>query len=234
MADTSVIIPAAGQGRRMKSYGPKGMIPLVKGQTVLSRQVSLIKADLPSGEILVVLGFQAERVKRSLGGVKVKTLINEDYENTNVVHSISLGLEQARHRRVIIVYGDLVFTPGMLDSIPRQGSFALIDNTTEELSLRKSEVGMNIVNGRVTHFAYGVWPKWAQVLALSGKELAMFRQYSARRDRRMYFGFEILNEIIDRGGIIEAVETDATIMEIDTSKDIGPARKLVAREMVGA
>ena len=43
----SVIIPAAGMGRRMKSYGPKGLISL-NGPSVLERQLKIVWKIYPT------------------------------------------------------------------------------------------------------------------------------------------------------------------------------------------
>jgi 2-C-methyl-D-erythritol 4-phosphate cytidylyltransferase len=40
----SIIIPAAGLGRRMKTYGPKSLTP-IGNETILSKQLKIIYVD---------------------------------------------------------------------------------------------------------------------------------------------------------------------------------------------
>ena len=49
----NVIIPAAGIGRRMKSYGPK---PLIKigNSTIIKNQINLLQAYIPDINIVLV------------------------------------------------------------------------------------------------------------------------------------------------------------------------------------
>ena len=63
----SVIIPAAGMGRRMKSYGPKALIEINKnGTTIIERQINLLWKVYPGAEIFVVIGFEGEKIRKSL------------------------------------------------------------------------------------------------------------------------------------------------------------------------
>ena len=57
----NVIIPAAGIGRRIKSYGPK---PLIKigNSTIIKNQINLLQAYIHDINIVLVCGFKAERL----------------------------------------------------------------------------------------------------------------------------------------------------------------------------
>ena len=104
----SIIIPAAGIGSRMKSYGPKCLIPLNKTHNVLTRQVRLIHETLSSYEIILVGGFEFDKLQRQVPP-SVQLVRNKDYLDTNIAHSIGLGLKQSVGQNIIIIYGDLVF-----------------------------------------------------------------------------------------------------------------------------
>jgi choline kinase len=105
----SIIIPAAGVGKRMRSYGPKSLIPLNHEETVISRQINLLKKlFLHHSEIIVVVGFESEKIIRNLPKW-VKVIENENYATTNVARSIGMALRIASNNNVLIVYGDLVF-----------------------------------------------------------------------------------------------------------------------------
>jgi choline kinase len=219
----SIIIPAAGMGRRMKSYGPKPLIELSERYTVIGRQQSILQKEYPSAEIIVVVGHESDKVMNHLGP-NVKPIENENFETTNVVRSIAMGLRIASHPCVLIVYGDLVFNPAAIRIAGGQ-SVALVDSNKQ---IGEEEVGLTIVDGRITHFAYGLETKWAQIVCLTGRELGMFRTIVKNRDNGRWFGFEALNAVIGKGGSIRAVEPKNTrIAEIDTSKDIEIARRIL-------
>lgn len=224
----SIIIPAAGAGRRMKSHGPKPLIELPASgspgrghETVIGRQIRVLREVFPGAEIVVVVGHEAERVIRSLpAGVKV--VENELYADTNVIRSVGMGLRVASHGSVLVVYGDLVFNAQAVGWASRCGSAVLADSRG---LIDRDEVGLTAVDGKVTHFSYGLLTKWAQVAYLTGRELEIFRKIAWNTDRRRSLGFEALNELIEGGGHLRVAEPAGMwIAEIDCTKDIEKVR----------
>ena len=104
----SIIIPAAGMGYRMRSYGPKALISLNLDQNIIQRQIEIIKNNFTNYEIILVVGFEAEKLMRNTPEFLVK-VENESYERNNVVRSIGMGLRATTTDKVLIIYGDLVF-----------------------------------------------------------------------------------------------------------------------------
>jgi choline kinase len=223
MNNLTCIIPAAGPGRRMKSYGPKALITLRNEQTVIQRQLQIINRLYPAAEVIVVLGFEADRVKKELPP-HVKVVENHIYEETNVAYSIHLGLLAATHKNVLIVYGDLVFNDATLKGLTFAESTAIIDSKER---FEKSEVGVTIVDGYISRMSYGLPMKWAQIVYLTGHELHLFKMQIHMRTSRKFFGFEVLNKMLDYSGYLKAIEPEKMqIAEIDTSKDIEKAKKI--------
>jgi NDP-sugar pyrophosphorylase family protein len=216
-----ILIPAAGIGRRMKSFGPKALIPLKGGERVLTRQLRLLKAAFPSGRFVVVIGFEADRLRRVLPE-EVRVVRNEDYDTTNVAHSLCLGLRHCGGE-VLIVYADLVFTGRLTAALAGPGSRVLV----RPRPAGPDKVGVSLEGERVLHFAHGLGLPWAQVALLRGRELALFRKAVAAEHRRRHFTHEPLNEVLDAGGEVTAgfVEEGQCVV-IDSSADIERARKI--------
>lgn len=219
----TIIIPAAGQGKRMKSFGPKALIELDHQQTLLGRQLRILKGRFPGADVVVVVGFEGERIVRSLPeGVRV--VENENYTDTNVARSLGLALRASSCEAALLVYGDLVFTTAVFAAVPSEGSWVLVDNKGQFGDL---EVGCVVQDGMVTNFSYGLPKKWAQVAMLAGRELTLFRAAVSAAHRKRLFGFEILNKVIDAGGDFTAIEPPRLKMvEVDASHDIAAARQL--------
>ena len=107
--DLSVVIPAAGIGRRMKSHGPKSLIH-IKDSSIIERQIKLVHKYYPESEIIVVVGFGANLIREKIRRkYPVKLVYNFDYENNNVCRSIGIGLQVCNRKNVLLMYGDLVF-----------------------------------------------------------------------------------------------------------------------------
>jgi choline kinase len=224
--DLSIIIPAAGIGRRMKSYGPKPLIELSGFETVLSRQLRILRETFPKADIVVVVGYEAERIIRTLPlGMRLKVVENERYDETNVLRSIGMGLRAINHTNVMVIYGDLVFNSEAVTWATSNGSSLLVDTKGQ---IDEEEVGTTVVDGRVTNLSYGLDTKWSQIMYLTGRELDLFKRMAWNSDRRMWFGYEALNMVVDNGGNLRAIEPRGVrVAEIDSSKDIERARAII-------
>ena len=216
-----VIIPAAGCGRRMRSPNPKSLIEVAGGRAIITRQLDLLASVFPQARFTIVLGYQYESVvKRLPAGVRV--VLNETHHDTNVARSIELGLLATPCERAIIVYGDLVFNKATLTGLDlSRGSLAVVDTRGQ---MGPAEVGVTIVNGRVTAFEYGLTTKWAQIVYLERKDLVVFRRLLSSPVRRRHFGYEVLNDLIDEGAKISAVEPEGMrITDVDVVRDVETA-----------
>lgn len=225
----TIIIPAAGLGRRMKSYGPKSLISLGNGQLLLSRQLDILHKLYPKAEIVVVLGFDADKVYKILPPY-VRTVENEFYDETNVVRSIALGLRASNgnNSKLLLVYGDLVFNSKTFEALNLDTSQIIIDNNGQIL---EGEVGLTVNNHYVTYFAYGLPTKWTHIALLTGRELQLFKQLVGNKNFKKHYGFEIMNMLLEQGCKLKAIEPTAmAITEIDTSKDIERAHTMLKKE----
>lgn len=226
MPEFAVVISAAGAGRRMKARGPKALIEIGGGETVLSRQLLLARKALPKAEIIVVVGYQKDRVVKSLPK-DVGWVENPDHEETNVARSLLVGVNHANAKKAVLMCGDLVFGPDFLACLPEEGSVAIID---ENQNHRSSEVGCNIDQERVCHFSYGVWPKWGQAVQLADKELDLYRRVASRDQSARWFAYEVLNGVIDAHGVLSPAYPDKNhLVEIDNTQDIDRAKSLTSR-----
>jgi phosphoenolpyruvate phosphomutase len=111
--DTSAIILAASRGRGMDELTrdrPKVMIP-VAGKTVLRRLVDKFKAQ-GINDITVVGGYHSEAI--DVQGAR--TVVNDDWENSDELVSLSCALE-AVAADTVLIYGDLLFRTYILNNL---------------------------------------------------------------------------------------------------------------------
>lgn len=84
----AAIIPAAGQSKRMGK--PKMLLPW--GETTVLGQVIVTFQQAGVNEILVVTGGAREGVERICESHNVRTVHNPDFEQTDMLASIQIGL----------------------------------------------------------------------------------------------------------------------------------------------
>jgi hypothetical protein len=117
-----------------------------------------------------------------------------------------------------------VFNQAVFNGLDNRHSYATIGPCDDH---RTEEVGVTVVDGYVTTFSFGLPLKWTQLVYLAPTERLLFQTIASEPHRRRQFGFEILNEVIERGGKIKAhLPTEVELAEIDTSKDIRRALQI--------
>lgn len=221
-----VVILAAGLGKRMKAYGPKSSIEISSNQTVIGRQIDIIQQFFPKYEITVIVGFQKDKLIHEISPF-ISYIENKKYDSTNTSMSVNLALKKNNYSKLLIIYGDLVFTDDIFVNTPKNCSWIVVDNDKNQRSM---EVGLNIVDGNAVHFSYGIFPKWGHIAMLCGNELKLYKEITNDIRSHKKFCFEIFNEIIDKNGVFKVHKNDNwKMVEIDTSKDIERAKKLAKR-----
>jgi CTP:phosphocholine cytidylyltransferase-like protein len=215
----SILIPAASIGYRMKRYGAKGLLELPDGIPLLEKQLMVLWGLYPKAEIIVTVGFQASRFYSEFRQkYPVRFVLNDKYEDTNVLYSLGLALQASICRNVLIVYGDLVFNAQAIKGITKGGS-SVVTKSSGKAS--KEEVGVITDDNMATNFSYGVPNTWQQIAFLTGKELGLFEDVAFDTEKCRWYGHEAMNHILDKGGKLETFECmDGDITEIDSIKDM--------------
>ena len=218
-SEIAVVIPCAGlNSKKMKGYGPKCLLD-IGGISLIEKQLNSIWQVFPRADIFVGIGYQADKVRESLRQHPVRFIYNPLFDNTNVAFTIGLALQASISQHAMVIYGDLVFSDDVLTTLAVGRSSVCY--TREEAG---ESVGIIQSEGLVTNLAFGLPDKWSQILFLKDKELDLFRSTCYDGDSSKWFGHEVLNKVIDRGGIIEAKEINASkLCEIDTPVDIETA-----------
>lgn len=207
----SVVIPAAGLGRRMRTLGPKCLLRF-RGETLLGRQLRLLSEALPGSDVTVVVGFEGDRVRREAVGCRV--VAEPGYAENNVAASVAAGLRAAPPGPALVLYGDLVFGPECLAPFAAAGESCVLLGR-----MRKGEVGVNVQDGMAHHFCYASPVKWAQMALLSPER----REEFLATARPWMFGFEVLAAMADRAPLAAVGRPDLAVVDVDRRADLAAA-----------
>ncbi len=218
-----IIIPTAGMGRRMKSYGPKSLIYIDhSNNTIIDNQLKIIKKLFDKYTIIVVCGFESDKIMDYIPN-HIITIENERFQTTNVIRSIGIGLRATTGNHVLIIYGDLVFNKYALNCNFDESCMIINRDTISD-----NGVGCIIQEEYIENISYDLTNKWGQIVYLTGKELDLFRQFCWDPRNEKKFGYEGLNEVIERGGKFKAVTPrNSKIIHVDKSSDIIKARSML-------
>jgi choline kinase len=216
----TIIIPAAGLGKRMKIYGPKSLVKINDDHTILSNQIEIINSCFRHCEIIVVGGYQYDKLESAAKNVRF--VYNSDYETTNVLHSIAMGLKKSKTNKVLVIYGDLVFNKECID-LPFLKESAVVVSSI----MKDEEVGCIYNDGILESVFYRIPTKWAQIAFFTGRELDLLNSIAKQENNMYWFGFEAINEIINKGGIFKVFEPEeGRAVDIDSSYDLKLLEKI--------
>jgi len=218
-----VIIPSAGIGRRMKSYGCKSLLS-IKDERLIDLQIKHISNTIPQHEIILITGFDSERLMSHSPDDIIK-IENEKYYENNVIRSISIGLRATKNNdHILIIFGDVLLNRVTLEKIDYSKSSIIISSHMSD-----NEVGCNINNkGNLEYMMFDLPNKWGHIMYLTSKELDLFKKNAWSKQKDKKFCFEIINDIVNQGGKIKCIiDDDIKVMDIDTSKDLQKAQEFI-------
>ena len=131
------IVLAAGKGNNLQPLTlkyAKTSYKLDAETTVLQRMVRSIRHTDKNAEIVVVVGYKAEEIKKELEGENVIFVMNPFYEVTNSISSIWFARDYLERENVTIVHGDVVFSNEIVNSyltVPTEFPYVLVDSSYE-------------------------------------------------------------------------------------------------------
>lgn len=129
------IILAAGKGNNLQPLTlkyAKTSFMLDGKTTVLQRMVRSIRTADRNAEIVVVVGYKAEQIKKELDGENVKFVMNPFYEVTNSISSVWFARDYLERENVAIVNGDMVFSDEIVSAflaVPTDYPYVLVDQS---------------------------------------------------------------------------------------------------------
>jgi choline kinase len=214
-----VAILSAGISSRMKTHEPRSLLK-IGDKPLIEHQCEIIKSIFYENEIILVIGYKSEKIIKKIGESKIRIIENQLFEETNSGESLRLAVMNNVHNRILLIHGDLYFNLETFKDLNYSKSFLLIDNNSQ---MSDREVGVVVDNNKVTNLSYGLKSKWCQIAYFQGQEYQILKQVllKDRENVKKKVSFEIINEVIDKGGCFYHHEPkDMNITEIDCIRDI--------------
>ncbi|HJP91467.1 MAG TPA: phosphocholine cytidylyltransferase family protein [Pyrinomonadaceae bacterium] len=185
------IILAAGKGTRLNGVDlkPKCLFE-VGGRTLLDRQVSALQ-ESQLNEIVIVAGFEAERIRRRCPP-NISFVINSRFEETSSLYSLWMAREHLVDGFVVLNC-DVLFHPQLLAKLISSPSHdaLLVDFVDKEANhLGDEEMKVKVANGLVVDIRKDLDPAEAD-----GENVGMVK-FSNAGARRLV---DTMDSLISRG-----------------------------------
>jgi bifunctional UDP-N-acetylglucosamine pyrophosphorylase/glucosamine-1-phosphate N-acetyltransferase len=109
-AKITAVILAAGQGTRMKSSHPK-VLHQILGRPMIAYLLDTLR-DLGIADILVVVGYQAEKVQEALKDYAVRFMVQEPQLGTGHAVQVAMAAVPPESQEVMVLCGDAPLISG--------------------------------------------------------------------------------------------------------------------------
>lgn len=138
-----VVILAAGVGSRLGKPLPKPLTVLANGQSIMQRQMEMLKRIVSEHDIIVVTGFKKDIVMEAFPNVLY--VYNDEYDTTNTSKSLLRALPKTGDEDVMWLNGDVVCDPGVIERVAAfEGSCMAVNTNSvgdEEVKYRTNGDG---------------------------------------------------------------------------------------------
>lgn len=231
------ILLAAGRGSRLGDLTknkPKCMCELA-GKTLLQRCLEIAEqAGVARKDIGIVTGYQSDMF--NIEGVTY--FHNENWETTNMVHSLTMANEWLEQESCIVCYSDIVFTKEALLKLQQsEEEIALtyytkfwelwekrLDNPLEDLeTFRLNEKGELIEIGRKPQCKEEIEGQYMGLVLFTPKSWKQAKKTMERPLRKPLNKLDmttLLDEMIQDKVCISTIPVDDFWLECDTEEDI--------------
>jgi len=204
----------------MRGTGSRSLIELKSG-SLINHQYHTLRTVFPNCEIILVCGSDWNKVREKCPQ-DIKIVINPLWETTNDVFSATLALVGVLNRKILIVYGDLLFDAEFVRNADLSKSSIYLHKDCQ------NDVGTIENNGKIENLGFGLPNKWAQTLYITGNELKLTCQILKSPNINKLLCHELINSVIDNGGIFNSIRNDGgKLLEIDNYKNLNLAKELV-------
>ena len=224
------LILNSGLGHRMgvlTSEHPKCMTEVSTRDTILSRQLRLL-AKAGIREVVITTGYFDQILVDYCAGLDLPlqiTFVNNPlYDKTNYIYSIYCARDLLRHQDILLMHGDLVFEPTVLDDILACEDSCMKVSST--LALPEKDFKAVVEEGMVKAVGVEFFDSAMEAQALyklNKTEWDLWldkMEEFCESDRRNCYAEVALNQITDVCHIRALDVADRLCSEIDTPEDL--------------
>lgn len=212
----SIILLSDSPGYRMKSYGPLSLIS-IGSKKLIDIQISAIKDTFNNFELILCLGFDADKVykyvKNKYPNINIRIVENQLFNSSNSCEGLRLCLNNICNDHVLICDGNLILSSKALSLLDLQRSCIL----TESNPYHTMEIGLNCDKSNIVqHFSFGAKNIWSEIVFFNKQDtIESLRKILVNYDSKTRFMFEALNELLNDNHEIKSINNKHQIIKVN-------------------
>lgn len=223
MNDINILLLASEITKGMKSIGPKCLLKLNAELSVLDYQIQKAKMAFKNANIIVLTGFEGDRVRRHIENHHSNTSViyDDDYASSNQTNAVLTAIEHFKNLDNLLVVGSGI----LFKQYPKIKS----DSGSILFYLDKNKDNFNIgsFNKDSTQYLfYGLPNIWSECVFLDSIAIKLMSALNKRTLAQSYL-FEIINKLLEGGRVKFAAQTidKKNIFKVLSHKDINKAKR---------
>ncbi len=226
------LILNSGKGTRMgvlTSTHPKCMTEISPKETILSRQLNLLK-DVGIKDVVITTGYFDSVLTEYVDGLSldlnVEYVKNDEFDTTNYIYSIYCAKDKLYNEDLILMHGDLVFSANVLNDVINSNASCMTVSSLLELPKKDFKAVTNKETGRISKVgidffdsAYAAQPLYKLYKNDVNIWLDEITEFVKAKNTGVY-AENAFNEVSDKAEIYALDFKDDLCSEIDNAEDL--------------
>mgnify|MGYP002852576196 CR=1 FL=1 len=226
------LILNSGKGTRMgvlTSTHPKCMTEISPKETILSRQLNLLK-NAGIKDIVITTGYFDSVLTEYVDGLSldlnVEYVKNDEFDTTNYIYSIYCAKDKLYNEDLILMHGDLVFSANVLNDVINSNTSCMTVSSLLELPKKDFKAVTNKETGRISKVgidffdsAYAAQPLYKLYKNDVNIWLDEITEFVKAKNTGVY-AENAFNEVSDKAEIYALDFKDDLCSEIDNAEDL--------------
>ena len=219
-------------GKRLRPYTlkkPKCLVE-INGQSLIDYQINILKSR-GINEIIIVGGYKSEMLKDKAN----RLYVNKNFENTNMVWSL-FAAQNELNGDVIISYGDIVYSPKILESLIKSESNFLVavdkswknywksrfqNPLLDAESMSFDRKGNIIELGSRVEKINDIKGQYIGLIKLNSDGLKILKKtFKCLNNAKSAYMTDLIQSVIDSGYTVSSLQFNDPWIEIDTTRDL--------------
>jgi CTP:phosphocholine cytidylyltransferase-like protein len=223
MEPINAIIIASEITKGMKSVGPKSLLKLKKTLSIIEYQILELKKYYPGIRITISVGFESDKMIKTLEKYKVEVLHNKDFDSSNQVKSIIDHIEQHNTNNLLVIHSGVLFKQklGPISNGSSSCLYMLDKNKTN------FTIGCNS-SSEMSYLFFDLPEKWSECVFFDQQAINYISNISKTKEIKQLYTFELINMLIENGlNFNKHIISKNHIMKVSNIKDLSRARVFI-------
>lgn len=196
------IILGANCEYRQKNVGPKALTKY-NNKLLMHFQVDELKSNYQNSEIIYVSGFEHNKILKNKTNFRI--VENTTYFDSGEFEQVRLAIQNSETEKIVILNDTTINLK--FPELNKESKVFISDSAVNNPGCTHSKY--------IEHISYGLKNYITRCYYFTGNELNLLKKYLIENKEKKYklFTFEIINDLIDKGGKFKTEKMDYTPYE---------------------